>query len=666
MNEEYHINKAILDYYQSLKNGFQNLTDQDQTAIENNQVPDQLSEQESNQAKAPNNDESDQTLDNESDQTSDNESDQTLDNESDQTSDNESADQPKKTRKKIKWRIIKPSERLLNRSLPILNDFQKEIYQECLTKNGGGLSLPLGSGKTLISLILSLYYTNEDNGVALVVASKSLISSWAFEIKKFFGDKLSFEIVHSSKINIKKWKLNPKTQLVLTTPEVLSKSYKENHIDKQFVKSTFVNNGYGHLGNYINFYNQPDQPYLKHILGNGIFYSRKWSCLIIDEAQIYTNIETTRCQSIGSICSDHRWLLSGTLFSEPKVERILGYHILLNAKNMPRNLPDTKNFVDGHPVNGHTFNGLQEHLVLREKNEAFTPPKINHQIIEHNLSLEERKIYTTFREILLKIQRQAQAAQFNKDTELLKTLTAYKMVMVLYLRQILICPLIPIASIALASSDFKKRSELSTIIMQELGQMGINPWLDDVNSIYSSRIKSVMGCIDQHRGEKVIVFSCFRSFLDILEHYLSEDRTYFRMTSEMSLEKRGQLIEDFKNSDCGILMMTYELGATGLNLQFATTVLLVDQWWNGAKTSQAIGRIFRLGQKAEEINIYFFTSNTGIEKIIFEKQNAKKQILEELMTGAQETKVPRIKMDDVIKLIEMEDNRNLLQNIKYY
>ena len=37
-----------------------------------------------------------------------------------------------------------------------LNDFQKEIFNECTKRNSGGLSLPMGSGKTLIALTLAL------------------------------------------------------------------------------------------------------------------------------------------------------------------------------------------------------------------------------------------------------------------------------------------------------------------------------------------------------------------------------------------------------------------------------------------------------------------------------------------------------------------------------
>jgi SNF2 family DNA or RNA helicase len=73
----------------------------------------------------------------------------------------------------------------------------------------------------------------------------------------------------------------------------------------------------------------------------------------------------------------------------------------------------------------------------------------------------------------------------------------------------------------------------------------------------------------------------------------------------------------------GILLLTYQVGANGLNLQCSNTVLLLDFWWNTGKINQAIARVLRYGQEAKKINIYYFTSNTGIEKILFDKQQAK-------------------------------------------
>ena len=55
------------------------------------------------------------------------------------------------------------------------------------------------------------------------------------------------------------------------------------------------------------------------------------------------------------------------------------------------------------------------------------------------------------------------------------------------------------------------------------------------------------------------------------------------------------------------------------------TAMLIDFYWNSAKTKQAIARIYRYGQTANLVNIYMFISNTGIEKIIMKKQKLNKK-----------------------------------------
>ena len=61
-----------------------------------------------------------------------------------------------------------------------------------------------------------------------------------------------------------------------------------------------------------------------------------------------------------------------------------------------------------------------------------------------------------------------------------------------------------------------------------------------------------------------------------------------------------------KKSKNGILLLTFGIGANGLNLQCADTVLIADFWWNADKTRQAIARILRYGQEATCINIYYY------------------------------------------------------------
>ena len=103
----------------------------------------------------------------------------------------------------------------------------------------------------------------------------------------------------------------------------------------------------------------------------------------------------------------------------------------------------------------------------------------------------------------------------------------------------------------------------------------------------------------------------------------------------------------------------------GLNLQCAKTVLFCDQFWNSSSVTQGAGRIYRYGQLSPEIHLYYFSANTGIENIIFQKQHSKLQILGELKTGTSTTKIPKIKIDEVIRMIDIEDNRKRLADIKY-
>ena len=553
------------------------------------------------------------------------------------------------------------NDHLMKNVLKKLNPFQINIFNDCINKGSGGLSLPLGSGKTLVSLALSLYFTRETLKPILVVVGKSLVGSWENEIKKFFDNSLKYEIMHQDDIegDIGTWKIKSDTTLVLTTIDMLARCYQDNFVSDKFINQTYDPIKQTHTLNY----NIPKKPFLNHICGGGLFFSEEWGCLIVDEVQKYTNINTKWCQSLGAISCKHRWLLSGTIFDEPKIERILGFFIILNENGKPRNIPDMKEL-----VTSDNFEGLNETLVHRSNNESFKPPIVNELIISHKLTSEEEKIYTMMKQILNEIKKKAEIAKLYNNDDELKKFNSYKLVMILYLRLCLLCPIIPISSIAIDSTNMSKRSELSKIIMDELNKLGLNKWLNNEESIKSSRMKEVMKSINKH-DEKVIVFSCFKSFLDIAEYLINNEiknRPLFRMNSSMSAKKRSKLIKEFENSKNGILLLTYQLGAEGLNLQFASTIILVDFWWNASKEQQAIGRIFRYGQVADKINVYFYTANTGIEKVLFTKQEAKLQMLNELKTGKMITGIPIMKLDDVIKLIEISDNEELLKKIKFY
>ena len=65
----------------------------------------------------------------------------------------------------------------------MLSDFQQEIINECISKGSGGLSLPMGTGKTIISLNVALQQS-PDRPI-IVIASKTFYIHGKMKLKNF-------------------------------------------------------------------------------------------------------------------------------------------------------------------------------------------------------------------------------------------------------------------------------------------------------------------------------------------------------------------------------------------------------------------------------------------------------------------------------------------------
>ena len=262
-----------------------------------------------------------------------------------------------------------------------LTDIQLDVLNDCLNKKSGGLSLPMGFGKSIISLVLSLEQTKDINRPILIVMSKTLIESWLHEIKKFFDDKLKYIVFHPEYLKkINQFTMKDDIKVFLTTPDVISKYYKQENISDLFIRQRIENEGlFGQ--HFVNEYNRPSITFSSINTGGAILYSTEWGCLIVDEVQNFTKITTVKCQGIASLFAYNRWALSGTIFNEPVLERILGYYLIIDDEKFPRSLPDAKKY-----LSSPYFKGTTESLVLRKTNPSFIKTKINQFIVSHKLS----------------------------------------------------------------------------------------------------------------------------------------------------------------------------------------------------------------------------------------------------------------------------------------
>jgi SNF2 family DNA or RNA helicase len=521
-----------------------------------------------------------------------------------------------------------------------LNDFQKNILNECQTHpTGGGLSLPMGSGKSLIALCMA----KQTNGKSLIVVSKTLVSVWEFEIKKFFKDTLSTKILFSKDLTT----LDFSEKVIITTPETLVKFYKLLDIQGNFI----------YIDQMTKNYKKPSQPLKKNETS---VYSIKWDLLIVDEIQQYTNIKSIRCQSIASLCAKTRWGLSGTIFLEADIARILGYYLILNINGFPRNLPDAEK-----KVKSKSFAGVFSTLVYRKKNDAFIIPTINEKIVCNDMTVDEKKIYMVMKELMTIINTQVKIFKRRGDVGNMRIFSSYKLAMLTYLRQCIVCPLIPITSAFIDFLDYNKRSDLSCKLIKTIQKHGLNDYINNQDNVKSSRIKSILKNLKEFKDKQVVIFTCFRSSVNILKYYIDElKRPCFTLTGNDNIQKRTNTIKEFEDTSNSVLLLTFKIGSEGLNLQTSHTVFLVNFWWNSGTTSQAIARVLRFGQLSDIVNVYYFTSNTAIEKVVFEKHKGKLQLIESLMHGSMlNEKVKKIKIDDIIKFIEQHENPDLIKNI---
>ncbi len=79
-------------------------------------------------------------------------------------------------------------------------------------------------------------------------------------------------------------------------------------------------------------------------------------------------------------------------------------------------------------------------------------------------------------------------------------------------------------------------------------------------------------------------------------------------------DKRGELVDRFRDDPACRVFLSTDAGGLGLNLQHAaSTVINMDQPWNPAVLEQRIGRVYRLGQ-TRSVQVVNFVAESTIEE----------------------------------------------------
>jgi SNF2 family DNA or RNA helicase len=117
----------------------------------------------------------------------------------------------------------------------------------------------------------------------------------------------------------------------------------------------------------------------------------------------------------------------------------------------------------------------------------------------------------------------------------------------------------------------------------------------------SSKLDEVMKILEEldEPTQKVVIFSAFVDPLLMLERRLDKAGiSYIHMQEKHTESKRYHLWHDvFPNTDTKVFMSTLDLGGESITLSCAQYLILLDRSWSFITMEQAVGRVYRPGQK---------------------------------------------------------------------
>ncbi|PLB34307.1 DEAD/DEAH box helicase [Aspergillus candidus] len=170
----------------------------------------------------------------------------------------------------------------------------------------------------------------------------------------------------------------------------------------------------------------------------------------------------------------------------------------------------------------------------------------------------------------------------------------------------------------------------------------------------SSKIEALIRILTakgQVPGTKTVVFSQWTSFLSLLEPHLHRHGIDFaRIDGKMPSVARDNASHRFsKDPSCTVLLASLSVCSVGLNLVAANQAILCDSWWAPAIESQALDRVYRLGQ-TRDTTFWRLIVEDSIEDRVLDIQETKRK----LMLDAFRETAPKKRDDRTTRIADIE------------
>jgi SNF2 family DNA or RNA helicase len=348
---------------------------------------------------------------------------------------------------------------------------------------------------------------------------------------------------------------------------------------------------------------------------------KKWTTIVLDEAQNIKNMNTKRSKSAMELDGDFKMITTGT-----PVENHLGELWNLFRFINPGLLGTLKDFQErfANEIERNQNKERQKHLqkllkpfiLRRKKNQVLDDlPSKTEITLQVEMSDDELAFYEALRmNIVEKLQNNIVQNQQIGEGE--------------------------------------KRFQILAEILK-LRQASCNPKLVMKNTdIKSSKLELLMETVEElkENGHKALIFSQFVGHLGLIREAFDEKKlSYKYLDGSTPMNQREQSIKAFQNGEADFFLISLKAGGVGLNLTAADYVIHMDPWWNPAVEDQASDRAHRMGQ-LRPVTIYRFVTKGSIEEKILMLHQDKRDLADGLLDGTEAS--AKISTDELLSLIK--------------
>ena len=439
--------------------------------------------------------------------------------------------------------------------------YQVNGFEWCYNKEktgGGLLCYEMGLGKTI--LMLSCIKLNPKMRT-LIVLPKALINQWTDKIRGILQIEpyvySSSAKLHAMDYNTKTRILNNQSIIVTTYGMIACRKYKNQEIRSPL-------------------------------------WNIKWDRVIYDEAHNMRNGASKLYSGATKINSNIYWMMTGTPIQN-RWSDVVSLCLLSR-------IPELINAIKSKDIDNQMAVIKKYMMYNTKKNVNIKMPKLNLHVHKVPFKNEEKLISEDIHSCMNLLNHNLN----RKQSDLIKYMDCW---FSYACRAKQVCAYSKLLENCVKKKLTQNNDEEMSSLNSDTDEEENIPNFDTLDN---SKIDYLIDLIKKSdKCKKKIVFCSFIKEGEKIQQILSNDDYVVGIVNGSTPKNMRRILLTSNNID--VLIIQIQCGSDGLNLQQYEQIYFTSPHWNPAVEQQAIGRIYRIGQKADSVDVHSLVSHFDID-----------------------------------------------------